>query len=123
MIELEYDKAVELLEEIVAEKGDYCYTEDPKTDERRKAQNSNMCFYANEDGTPGCIIGHLVHKLNPEFDLNLIERKGAARALQAAGFDVRADAATLVRKTQMSQDLGYTWRQAVDAGKWNTHIR
>lgn len=123
MINLDYDKAVELLEEIVAEKGDYyVYTTDPKTFERQAAEDypNHRCFYSNLDRTPGCIIGHLIHKLNPEFDLSNIERTGAGSAMAKAGINIGgaySKVGILAVTVQSQQDMGQTWRTALDLGK------
>ena len=76
-MELTYQRATEILDELVDEKGaDYIYTEDPKSIETKNElgmtpdASINGCYYNHLDGTPGCIVGHLVHKLNPEFDLS-----------------------------------------------------
>lgn len=126
-MELTFDHAKELLEEIVSEKPvGYDYVTDPKTIERRNTvdvdKTSNGCYYAHADGAPGCIIGQLIHKLNPEFDLDSIETASTGHALQRAGiFSAEAGVVKYLAVVQSFQDGGKPWRDAVDAAnsKWD----
>jgi hypothetical protein len=118
---LDVTEAFDLIDEIVNEKPfNYKYTEDPKrqeTIERSVAQPSNACFYAHYDGTPGCIVGTLIHKLNPEFDLKSIETLLVGSALKRAGIEATQNAIQFLSFVQNEQDRGSTWRHSAEYGK------
>ena len=109
-----------MIDEIISEKPvDYSYTEDPKTAERNAGVvngdgPSNGCFYAHADGSPGCIVGHVIHKLKPEFDLMSIETAFVAHALDRAGIEWDGPVITYLAEIQQRQDSGITWRNATD---------
>lgn len=115
-MDLTRDRALELLNEIAAEKPDnYTYTSDPKTADKRLATPGNAkCFYEHADKTPGCIIGHLIHRLNPEFDLSEVEKMGADKAAYAAGIYVDRSVAGFLCAVQSRQDNGHTWKASVE---------
>lgn len=128
-MELTMDRAKALLDEIVAEKPvGYAYITDPKTIERRNTiasaqKSSNGCYYAHADGMPGCIIGQLVHKLNPEIELASLETHAVGHILYRAGIEsAEAGIVNYLMDVQSYQDAGQTWRDAVDLAnnKWNS---
>ena len=107
------------LEVIVEEKGDgYCYDNDPKTRRTREIKKSGgskiACFYSHYDGTPGCIVGAFIHRMNPDFDLTKVDGGLVRNILNDAGIETEYEAATLLLRCQGAQDLGDTWRQALD---------
>lgn len=116
---LTYDRALALLEEIVAEKGaDYVYTEDPVTIEKQGGHTA--CFYAAADSsTPGCIIGHLIHQLNPDTNLNHLDGYGAIGAINSAGYLVELYSKTgrLLVNVQNRQDSGSSWGDSLARAK------
>lgn len=115
-----YSKTVAIVREIVAEKPEgYKYTEDPKTAERQaqylpSEASGTGCYYAHADGSPGCIVGHFVHKLNPDFDLKGYEFSGVPSILHYAGIKVTGDAMQFLGDVQAYQDGGSTWKDAVE---------
>jgi hypothetical protein len=124
---LTFAKAIEILDELVEEKGEnYVYRDDPKTVTTRKSRipavfnqdSSNNCYYSHYDGTPGCIIGHLIHKLNPEFDLKSADPLLLGDALRKAGVEIADDGTfVLLARTQYAQDVAWPWGEAVARGK------
>jgi hypothetical protein len=124
MTDLTYKRATELLNEIVAEKGeDYVYTTDPKAVEKADVErgsnphSSNKCFYEHVDKTPGCIIGHLIHKVYPDFDLATVENISAGDALRAAGATLSQQTDIFLAQAQTTQDLGKTWGFALSEAR------
>ena len=115
---LTFNEALKLVGEIVASKPeDYKYTEDEKTKETRASKSSsatagNGCYYAHFDGTPGCIVGQVIHKLNPEFDLSSVETFSVHNALYAAGILADFKAESFLNQCQAEQDRGRTWKEA-----------
>lgn len=115
MQELTYDKTVELLDRAIAEKGeDYVYLpvtmirdDDPET----------LCLYFNEDDTPGCIIGHVMHYLGVTPTRG-IEGVSGSVALKDLGIKVDEPTAVLINNTQSKQDQGTPWGDAVSFGKY-----
>lgn len=117
MISLDYKTLYGMLETIVVEKGeDYKYTTDPETVAMRADTGFLGCYYGNPNGGPGCIIGHVVSKLNPDVTLRALDGAGAVGALNEAGIPVEHGTAVamLVRRVQSYQDNGYTWKRALD---------
>lgn len=118
-----FSETVALVNDIIAEKPEgYKYTEDPKTAERRAQYSKDEasgtgCYYAHADGSPGCIVGTFIHKLNPDFDLKRIEFTSVARALFEARISTDNDSVQLLSDCQRAQDGGNTWREALDIAK------
>jgi hypothetical protein len=121
-IALDYDSIVGYLEEVIEEKGaDYVYTADPDTVAHRKDMlvSANQCLYSGKGGKPGCIIGHLIHKLNPGFDLTGAEFRGAVSAMEKAGLRIpfQSRESLLVTFVQQNQDRGESWGKALENAK------
>lgn len=122
MTDLSYHALYNSLKEIVEEKGeDYVYTTDPETVAKRGPGEFNEdCFYGGKDSsTPGCIIGHLIHKLNPEQNLDSLDGWGACGAMRVAGFDVnyRTQVGSFLAQVQRNQDSGKPWGQSLREAK------
>lgn len=120
-IEIDYDKAIELLERAVAEKGaDYVYASFAK----EVSKNDSTCLYVDpETGAPSCIVGHVVSYLDsdllPEISEWETEATDDTTVFSLAGrledrlhFTERA-LATLTL-AQQSQDNGITWGRALE---------
>lgn len=102
-----YEVAKTLLERAVEEKGeDYVF----------RPRNDNGYWYFNpEDGTPGCIVGHVLHykgitvedigELNVACGVGMLKDHGV----------IEADSQTmdLLENAQTEQDQGETWSNAV----------
>lgn len=114
---------VESLKEIVAEYGaDYVY---------RKPQPTDTCQYTNPDGSPSCLVGHVIARVNPEAFATIAATEyyeetydeGPYGAIEAAvegieinfnvelGFDQETIA--LLGVVQNAQDRGTAWGDAL----------
>lgn len=108
MISLTYDRAVQLLNDAVKEKGhDYVYP------------SRGECVYI-KDGKPSCIVGHVLVAAG----LPVIAFGGCSGEMRhnSAGIrhlskvlelDMDHDTVELLREVQWSQDNGTPWGQAV----------
>lgn len=125
-MELTYNAAEALIESIVEEKGgDYIYPQDPKTHDKKSAtfnSSINGCYYVHLDGTPGCIIGHLVHKLKPEFDLTTTDLDTLEDILVRADIHPEPRAMFFLMEVQRQQDKGWEWAEALRRGKQDTLV-
>jgi len=118
---LSYDRALELLREVVAEFGeDYKYPHYPA--ERLPDGRKLRCFYVRDD-QPSCIVAHVLHRAGiPVQDLVKVEGLGPADTEGTTLFGQWADllARQLLREVQVQQDEGETWGNALqivlDAG-------
>lgn len=83
---------------------------DRKNPEVRTPQGGAMCRYTEPDGTPSCLVGHVLHKygLAPEFGDNM-------NLESAAECSVWRDDKTafLATDIQFFADRGDTWSEAV----------
>jgi hypothetical protein len=115
MINLTYDKAVSLIREAIAEKGeDYVYE---KIDDG--------CYYVH-GGQPSCLVGHVLVRAGVNMDLleaegGLYDAHGYADAL--CGELEREGILTAGRRTirllnevQYNQDRGVSWGAALESG-------
>lgn len=112
-----FEKAVEDTRALIEEKGrDYVYTTDPKTVETRnikgRGYNDSMCYYVHYDGTPGCIIGHLLllWRDNPVF----IEKNNYDKQLEKNHIEVNNKTRLFLQNLQFEQDDDKTWGEAFD---------
>lgn len=111
------------IEEAVAEKGnDYIY---PNYD--------YGCSYADENGEPSCIVGHVVAKLDPEKFAAVVDledgpggswpvyRRSDYEFQKVVGFGDIFDDETIraLSAAQSRQDKGDTWGEAL-VGYYNT---
>lgn len=118
-----YKQFMEAMEAAVAERGeDYIY---PKFEgEADDYHDSNgLCRYSLEDGTPACIIGEVLNRLNPEWlpPHDLI--RGATSVLSDIGPEAfyRRDYGRIVTaatEAQSSQDRGNTWGDALRTARY-----
>lgn len=118
MNRLTFAAAVALVKDIVnrAPEG-YKYTTDPKTTKTRARGvrgQYKACYYRHFDGTPGCIIGHLVDKLNPGVEIR--ESISVTEALETAGYEIDGITMTFLSTVQQTQDNGSTWQHAFEHG-------
>jgi len=120
------DKAIELLERAVEEKGaDYV---DPDAD-------TVGCNYADGQGNPLCIVGHVVNYLGVDLrpvvvgedgaeheelwghGVSAVELNYATRAAPHPGIRITDDAVWVLGKAQTMQDNGASWGEAVKYAK------
>lgn len=113
-IELTYEQALEGLERAVAEKGeDYI---DPRVD--APDGDEGECMNWNPDGTPSCIVGHIL-----SYHGGTKDSIGEGTVLRLRdNKKLKADrlAYDLLAAAQDYQDRGMTWRDAVDIAKAET---
>lgn len=124
---------LEAARKIVAEKGpDYVYPRNSINGGGGYGTNTGPVYA--EDGKPSCLVGHVVHALDPEAFAHLAsveEAYGteAAESLTYHGFDSDAEdesnyhylpedfwdveAETLMNSAQTSQDVGNPWGVAL----------
>lgn len=108
------DAVTEALEKIIAEKGgDYLYP---------PAQAGTTCTYVEQDGTPSCIVGHIIAALDPEGFQAIREEEEAtggstdvATALREwAEADIDTELIRALQEAQNKQDAAGTWGEAFD---------
>lgn len=124
-VDLSYAGLYNFLKEIVEEKGeDYVYTADPDTLAKREPNGgvelNDSCFYGgNVKGKPGCIIGHLIHKLAPKVNLDSLDGTGATGAMCNAGLyvDYRRVEGQFLNAVQRNQDAGRSWGESLRLAK------
>lgn len=103
---------IDTLRSIVEEYGqDYVYP---------AAKTGDVCTYANSDGTPSCIVGHFISRIDPEgfkkvanMEASEGESFSPDAALKYAGilYDTESDYA--LSEAQDAQDSGQTWGDAL----------
>jgi|SRR5690606_22062666 len=111
------DKAIELLEKAVAEKGaDYVY--EPPT------PALHVCQYIDDDGHPSCIVGHVVKYLadelgNHDIFTELEEYEGnSAHDIALPGVTILPEASMVLAVAQEVQDsMEYTWGNALERAR------
>ena len=105
--------------EVVAERGeDYVYSNS------LNEGGSGKCVYANEDGTPSCLVGHVIHRLDPNVFKNLAEKEFADDTTAAELLTVEEyvptdfwemEAEAAMNTAQAYQDDGLPWGTALKA--------
>lgn len=104
-----------LLERAVAEKGaDYVYERD----------EVGRCAYFNQDGSPSCLVGHILHYKGVTIDDlkdsrawredGMNANASVAALIDSGVLDAPYSAATLLRNAQINQDSGFEWGRAVE---------
>lgn len=112
-IEITRDEARALLAEVVAEKGgDYVY---PRANMSDSDGNSALCVYFEPDGSPSCIVGHLLARKGITLstlgdDSNQVGVSSLVDDGILACDKITADA---LYEAQASQDGGDTWGEAL----------
>lgn len=116
MTKLTYTAVQEALKESVEEKGaDYVYP---------YAKGLGACKYAENDGSPSCIVGHVLAKLDPEMFAKVKEAEGresgsfpVSMLLDAEEFysevELSFPLVTALASAQNMQDTGSTWGEAL----------
>lgn len=122
MAKFTHDEVTAAIEAVVAEKGEaYTYP------------NAESCVYGYADGTPGCIVGHVVARLDPDkfarvvqveqgvprnsWPVSTLSTETIHRAVVVVTFDDLFDQVTLnaLAEAQAIQDRGRPWGQALVA--------
>lgn len=107
------EQVLDTLAKVVAGKEDFVY----RLDQRNEYGNV-QCNYAEDDGSPSCIVGHVAATLDPDLFRDLVEeeRDGGSFGVMNAShyfrshFERRALAA--LRAAQNAQDDGLSWGTA-----------
>lgn len=109
-VRIEYDAAVALLKEIVAEKGeDFVY-------ERiyDASKDDSVCRYV-EAGAPSCLVGNFLARLGVSLEEMVgLEGKAASFVMEHLTPDVGPKTITLLNEAQYHQDAGKPWGYALD---------
>lgn len=114
---LTFEHAKELLEQLARENPDYIYREDPKAQESmHRAACFGNCLYKHWDGSPGCIIGHLISRFLGHTEFEVVEFNSPANTLRANGITYEVETVALLSVAQRAQDEGKTWSEAVSFG-------
>lgn len=115
------EQIVKAAERVVEELGpDYVYA----TKRRQNPQvSSQQCFYAEPDGTPSCIVGRIIDKLNHSAfeELKLLEGGMWSPPALEALFELNTEFTTeqmyALSAAQRVQDWGEPYGRALDALK------
>lgn len=106
------DEAIsKTIHEVVAEYGeDYVY---------RSPEANSQCVYA-VGGSPSCLVGHVIARLDPESFKAISESELNTRSVYSlvgefGGFQVSDLAVSALAAAQTEQDLGFEWGQALAA--------
>lgn len=119
MSEFTLNDVITALDAAVAERGaDYVY---PRDRDGWTAL-AGACVYQLADGTPACIVGDVLHRLNPELvpppgcvnDAKTIIKDVIPEAFEA---DDLWNIADLLRTAQFYQDCGETWGRSAEEAK------
>ena len=109
MTQLSYEQVRDEFKQLVDENPDFVY----------RPPNGSDCFYVHVDGdnmTPGCIVGHWLHRFRgiPLYRLQGIEGNGAAPGASILGVRLSSKAGSFLSGLQTKQDSGIPWRMAFD---------
>ena len=101
MSDYTFDDVAKVLREVVAERPDYVYPHD-------------YCVYRDEDGSPSCLIGHVIQRLDPDYFASISEQ-GNGATVRGLSWTDRFSVAEVraLRAAQMIQDTGQTWAEAL----------
>ena len=122
-----WDNVIAAMRKAVETKGeDYVY---PK---RENAKDN--CYYSNEDGTPSCIVGHVLAETTPEAYAQVARTEGRLKRSTPAdrlflgaapgflNYPIMSDSdretellRAALEEAQGLQDCGHPWGQAYDA--------
>jgi hypothetical protein len=114
-IELDFDRAVQLAREVIAEYGErhiYVRVAD--------AEGDATCVYVDE-GSCSCLVGHILHRAGvPLASLESHNNRGVGDDLFLTDVGVTADdrTADFLERLQDSQDSGNAWGSAL---AWALH--
>lgn len=107
------EQVLDTLAKVVAGKEDYVY----RLDQRDKDGNV-QCNYAEDDGSPSCIVGHVAAALDPDLfsDLAEGEQGGNSFSVLSASHYFRSHfegrALMALQAAQSAQDGGRSWGTA-----------
>lgn len=108
------EQVLDTLAQVVSGKEDYVYRLD-----QRDQHGSVECNYAEDDGSPSCIVGHVAAALDPHLfrDLAEGEREGDSFSVMSASHYFRSHfedrALETLQAAQSAQDEGLSWGTAL----------
>lgn len=105
------DDVMRVLREVVAERPDYVYVN--PNGERGVFGGSAICYYVHGD-CPGCLIGHVLHRLGVPIDAMWRREHWPASVMAAevlSGVSYRSTYA--LDAAQLMQDYGQPWSRAL----------
>lgn len=119
-VDLDVPRALELLEEVVNEKGpDFVYKVDAPP-----GVTVGACTYVHYVGpersrAPGCLVGHVLFKAGVDlYDMEELDRYGAVGACAHRGaLQIDAGALTVLAAAQGLQDREQSWGAALDGAR------
>ncbi len=103
---INYAKAIELANEVVAKKGEDFIYRNPT------GETGGGCLYTHPDG-PGCLWGHVVRKLVPDWVSTELEGLDIHSVVKDLGWSATNKALNFMREVQSLQDIGTPWGVAV----------
>lgn len=77
--------------------------------------DGDTCMYQIA-GSPGCIVGHVFSRLGVEYSPEF-EAQDVATLFKRGKVDIDENAARVLQRAQVRQDLGDTWGQALAAAE------
>lgn len=99
--------------EIAVEGQDFIYKYDERAVHEDGTLGAAACSYYEEDGTPSCLVGRILHNAGL-IDPDTFTREGASAGQlvdSLGGFTPEARAT--LNRLQSYQDEGYTWGEAL----------
>ena len=111
----ELEGVMKTLREVVAGKEDFVYTTEHEE-----------CIYAEDDGSPSCVVGHVIARLDPELLAKVAE--GERFELESGEIAYNSDTVSglfnayglpkgsgvVLRAAQKMQDAGVSWGEALE---------
>lgn len=118
------EQFMEALRAVASENPDFSYPEEQWQEEGEYGLNSvdddwhysAECVYTHPDGTPACIIGHVVNKLDPELlqDIAYPYLANARSVLPDLFPGLSTTAVAAGAAAQGAQDGGHKWSYALE---------
>ncbi|WP_103529497.1 hypothetical protein [Streptomyces sp. SM12] len=107
------DEVMRVLREVVAERPEFVYT-NPSGESGNPGVNTPTCFYVHGE-VPGCVIGHLLHRLGvPLAVLRNLEHDHASAVIDEVMEGVTDAVVLALTGAQAAQDHGNPWSVALE---------
>jgi len=120
-------KTLKLLEDIVKGRENYIYSSGRvDEDEYGEESEDGNCYYANEDGSPSCIVGHVLSRFDPNLFTQVVELEQSIIigivdvSKNIPDFPVTVEALRVLKMVQDSQDNGAQWGSALAVARDET---
>lgn len=121
-----FEQVLEATRAIVDERGhDFIYQQVVRYHEPL-GREIPQCVYADDEGQPSCLVGHVIHRLDPEAFETLARRERSEGGDIADSLRLRGhlpqdfwtdDAEAAMVYAQDVQDSGDTWSEALHAAE------